>query len=119
MGLDDPKRLDIVARAPTGEIVLIMVTTGDWSAEAGMLGQLRAKLQNYIAFTGSGQYEEQFGKVPAKITLLSSCDLTNDAKEMLERASSASGITIDVEKVAAPSIWRDPESEEPQVESGR
>ncbi len=101
MTLTETNRIDIVAQAPTGEIVLMAVATGDWSS-ADELRQLRAKLDAYVAFIGSQQYEAQFGRKPAKIVLSAASDLTSQATAIVREVSASSGVQIDVEVEPVP-----------------
>jgi len=102
MTLGEANRLDIVAKSPEGEIVLVIVAAGDWSADAGMLGQLRTKLQNYVSFAGSEEYRSQYGTAPTRIALMMTHDLSSEAGELVRETSADSGIPIDLKRHELP-----------------
>ena len=49
MTLEEPDRIDVVARSPAGEIVFAIISVRDWSEDDTMVDQLEAKLRNYVA----------------------------------------------------------------------
>jgi hypothetical protein len=102
MTLKDPDRLDIVEKSPQGEIVFVIVALGDWSADADMLGQMKAKLRHCVSFAGSEQYTSQYATAMPRIVLSTTHALSSQADELVRQTSAESGIPIDVHEYAAP-----------------
>ncbi len=115
MTLEDSHRLDVVARnRETGEIELAIVAPGDWVADGAMLDQLRDKLEAYVAFATSQEFEDRYGVGPARIELVTDHDLTREAADLVSRVSSTSSIPIDVKRASFPSVFGGP-ANRPQV----
>jgi hypothetical protein len=53
MAVSEPHRIDIVARDPSGKIVLAMCEAREWGSSPFMEDDLRKKIRNYIAFMRS------------------------------------------------------------------
>ena len=94
MTASEPHRIDIVARDPGGKIVLAMCEAREWGSSPWMEDELREKIQNYIAFSRSGDYKKGFGDAEASIALIASYEPTEEIKEMLDKIAGSEGIEI-------------------------
>jgi hypothetical protein len=95
--LSETTKLDIVAQAPDGKIVLAISAHEDWSKNPHTLDQLDEKLRNYIYFIEDGQYEDQFGDKPVFIQIMTAYPLSPAAEKLVKRVSRSTGIEIKAE----------------------
>lgn len=97
MTIDEPDRVDIIARNDAGEVILAAVAVGNWATDNQMLARLKAKVEAYAGFARSQDYRDDYGDAPARILLVTSWELTPLATKLIEAASSQLGIPIDVQ----------------------
>ncbi|MCB2214422.1 hypothetical protein KQH50_03390 [bacterium] len=95
--LSETTKLDIVAQAPDGGIVLAISAHEDWSKNPYTLDQLDEKLRNYVYFIDGGQYEDQFGDKPVSIQIMTAYPLSRAAEKLVKRVSRSTGIEIKTE----------------------
>ncbi len=94
MTVSEPHRIDIVAKDPSGKIVLAMCEAREWGSSPLMENELREKIQNYIAFVRSEDYKKEFGDAEASIALIASYEPPEEIKELLDKIASSEGIEI-------------------------
>ena len=58
-GVQDPTVIDVVTRKPEGGFELVMVETRPWR-DVAQVKDVRAKVDNYVAFLTSGQMERTY-----------------------------------------------------------
>ena len=94
MTVSEPHRIDIIARDPSGKIVLAMCEAREWGSGPRIEDELREKIQNYIAFSRSGDYKKEFGDAEASIVLMASYEPPEEIKELLDKIANSEGIGI-------------------------
>ncbi len=97
MTLAETNRIDITAESPTGEILLVIVASRDWSRERVMLRELSEKVHNYVSYIKSSRYKQEFGDKPAKICLMTFFEPTDEVKTLVDKASAATQIPIEID----------------------
>lgn len=72
MTVDQPDRLDIVARKPDGTVVLAMVEHRPWDGSEERLLELQTKIKNYVGFAREGLVREhpETEGAPVRIQLI-------------------------------------------------
>ena len=60
MAVDDPKTIDIISIAPTGEVHLTVSDHLEWERNPEHLSILQDKLNIYLAFIESGEIVEKY-----------------------------------------------------------
>jgi len=94
MTVSEPHRIDIVAKDPSGKIVLAMCEAREWGSSPWMEDELREKIQNYIAFSRSEDYKKEFGDAEASIVLIASYEPPKEIKELLDNIANSEGIEV-------------------------
>jgi hypothetical protein len=101
MALSDADRIDVVARGPSGEIVLGIVANEPWGDGERAAEQLTGKLGTYLSFITGEEYQTKFGSAPASVRLLTVEQPPELIRRFIEAASAAFGVEVEVELVAA------------------
>jgi len=67
MTVEDHKVIDIVSHHPDGDVVrLVMVEYREWGEQGGLLHDLQAKLNTYLAFVTEGQLASDYPELVGK-----------------------------------------------------
>lgn len=94
--LSEENRIDIIARAPDGRIVLAISAHEDWNTAPHTLEQLDRKLKTYVRFVESGQCAQEYGHAPITIEIMTAYPLSPQAASLVEKVEMACGIEIRV-----------------------
>ena len=94
MPLSETDRIDIVAKSPQGEIVLAMTAAGDWNNDSSMTGDLVKKLRTYHSFIKSEEFKQQHGNSPVYIQIMTNCELSPEADQLVQKVQKTTGIDI-------------------------
>jgi len=94
MTVSEPHRIDIVAKDPSGKIVLAMCEAREWGSNPRMEEELREKIQNYLAFIRSEGYKKEFGDAEASIVLIARYGPPEEIKELHDKIANSEGIEI-------------------------
>lgn len=105
MTVSEPHRIDIVAKDPSGKIVLAMCEARKWGSNPWMEDELREKIQNYIAFSRSEDYKKEFGDTEASIVLIASYEPPEEIKNLLDNIASSEGIEISYKVIPTKGLW--------------
>jgi hypothetical protein len=97
MTVSDPDTIDLVVSRDSGEIVLVMVEIRDSSSDAGMLQELEKKLDTYVSYSRSSDYEQSHGSKPAVIALVTREQPTDEVRSMLRKLSADTGIPTHID----------------------
>jgi len=101
MALTEPTRIDMVAEAPDGTIVLGLVAE-DWnhprSAE-----RLTDKLQTYLSYVQGGEYRARFGSKGASVHVISEAEPPAQIRDLLRAVEAATGVPIHIHRMGAES----------------
>jgi len=67
MALDEHQKIDLVSLDKTGAVVtLTMVETRPWGTRGGLLADLQAKLNTYLAYALDGEMLQHYPQVAGK-----------------------------------------------------
>ncbi|MFO8174460.1 MAG: hypothetical protein R6T96_09275 [Longimicrobiales bacterium] len=107
MALSEPTRIDMVAEAPDGTVVLGLVAEA-WdhprSAE-----RLTDKLQTYLSYAQSGEYRDRFGSKNASVHVISETEPPPQIRDLLRAVEAATGVPIRIHRPPAESRRNEPE----------
>jgi hypothetical protein len=101
MALSDADRIDIVARSPSGKVVLGIVAAEPWGDGKRGAEQLTGKLVTYLSFIKGEEFRARFGSAPASVRLLSVEQPPELIRKLIDATSAAFGVEIEVEHVSA------------------
>lgn len=102
MTVDQPDRLDIVARKPDGTVILAMVEHRPWDGSEGRLLELQTKIKNYVGFARAGLIEEHPETEGAPVRLSLICleepdDVTSRFLDRMRELLARHDIGLDVQ----------------------
>jgi len=107
MALSEPTRIDIVAEAPDGTVVLGLVAE-DWnhprSAE-----RLTDKLETYLSYAQGGEYRARFGSKHVSVHVISETEPPPQIRDLLRAVEAATGVPIRIHRMGAESGRNEPE----------
>lgn len=87
MSVADTDQIDIIATKPNSDVVMLVIADHlDWSDFDAHAALLKAKINTYVAYVGTGQLAQRDGIPPdAAVTILvvAAHPLTADAAELL------------------------------------
>lgn len=115
MGVDNSQVVDLVAKAPDGSLLLVMVEHRPWDGSDERLQQLQDKVNAYLAFALDGELEREFpSHTAAGLTLLLRCIEPPDALVRglvtpLRKALEPLGLRFEVQVEGEPNLWQDPD----------
>jgi hypothetical protein len=97
--VEQPLRVDIVAKGDEGEVLLVMVEYREWSEIALMKEQFKRKLQNYLYFAYSPDFYESYGNKRAIVQYSYAGDspVPDEMKQFIGVESKKAGIQVRIE----------------------
>jgi hypothetical protein len=101
MALSDADRIDVVARGPSGEIVLGIVATEPWGDGEREAEQLTGKLSTYLSFIRGEAFRAEYGSAPASVRLMTVEQPPELVRKLIDATSAAFGVEIKVEHLPA------------------
>jgi hypothetical protein len=101
MALSDLDRIDVVARSPSGEVVLGIVATESWGDGERGAEQLTGKLYTYLSFIKGEEFRAKFGSAPASVRLMTVEQPPELIRKLIDATSAAFDVDIAVEHVPA------------------
>jgi len=101
MALADADRIDVVARSPSGEVVLGIVAVEPWGDGKRAAEQLTGKLHTYLSFIGGEEFRARYGSAPASVRLMTVEQPPELVRRLIDATSAAFGVAIGVEHVPA------------------
>lgn len=69
-GVDQPNVIDLVGQDASGRVLVIMIESRMWGAEAAQSLQLKTKIDNYVAFILNGQLTRHYPQVTGRQVLI-------------------------------------------------
>ncbi len=115
VGVDNSQIVDLVATAPDGSLLLVMVEHRPWDGSDERLQQLQDKVNAYLAFALDGELEREFpGHTAAGLSLLLRCIEPPDAMVRglvtpLRKALEPLGLHFVVQVEGEPNPWQHPD----------
>ena len=99
MTVEQPLRVDIVAKGDEGEVLLVMVEYREWLEIALMKEQFKRKLQNYLYFAYSPDFYESYGNKKAVVQYAYSGDtpVPDEMKQFIDIESKKAGIPVRID----------------------
>jgi hypothetical protein len=69
-GVHNPKKIDLITRTKTDEIVLVMIEDRPWDGGEDRLAELQDKINNYLAFALDGALFQQIPEAKDKRVII-------------------------------------------------